>query len=200
MNESTAATGGEPAPRVVDDRIADMYSVESSDPDSRLIDRADLGPDDVRQINELMNALGTLREAENALSEASRRYMRLNETDMRALHFLIVCGHRGELATPGAIAAHLHISTASTTKLLDRLERDGHVVRSPHPRDRRALVISVTAATHEAAMETVGRQHAGRFVAAARLTPEQRETVIAFVRDMTSALSLSGVAWASRAE
>lgn len=167
------------------DARAPIYDLESSDPLGLLIDRSGVSAEDIHQIGELMNSLGALREAEQRLSEASRRYMRLNETDMRALHFLVVCAHRGHLATPGEIAKHLNISTASTTKLLDRLERGGHITREPHPSDRRALTISITPETHRAARETVGRQQSRRFYAAARLSAGERETVIRFIRDMT---------------
>src|SRR5690606_24522689 len=118
---------------------------------------------DVRQVGRVMAALAALREAEQRLAEASQRYMKLNRNDMRALHYLIAAKNRGVIATPGAIAEHLGISTASTTKLLDRLERGGHVTREPHPTDRRALAIAITPETHEAAVATVGRQHAKRF-------------------------------------
>lgn len=174
-----------------------VYDVDSSDPRQILVDRSGVSPEDVAQISELMKALGALREAEQRLSEASRRFMRLNETDMRALHYLIVCMHRGVVATPGGIAQHLAISTASTTKLLDRLERGRHVVRAPHPSDRRALAITITPETHQAAMDTVGRQQAKRFHAAARLTSAERETVIRFLEDMTDEITLRDEPWLS---
>ena len=173
-----------------------VYDVDSSDPDGELVDRDGIDPADVQQISELMAALGRLREAEQALSEASQAYMKLGETDMRALHFLIVSNNRGELATPGAIAAHLKISSASTTKLLDRLERAGHVARASHPTDRRALAITVTPETRDAAMNTVGKQQAKRFYAAARLSREERRVVIAFLEDMTAELALDPEGWA----
>lgn len=174
-----------------------LFDVDASDPESQLIDRSNLSTGEISQINHLMAALGALRKAEDRLTEASTRYMKLNKTDMRALHFVIVSGNRGELATPGSIAAHLEISTASTTKLLDRLERGGHIVREPHPTDRRALVIRITPETHESAMATVGRQHAKRFAAAARLTAREREVVIGFIEDMTQEISLTDdAAWA----
>ncbi|WP_396653452.1 MarR family winged helix-turn-helix transcriptional regulator [Microbacterium sp. ARD32] len=174
---------------------ADVYDVDYSDPDQMLVDREGMPAADVRQITELMSSLGELRDAEERLSEASRRYMRLNDTDMRALHYLIVCAHRGILATPGGIAHHLRISSASTTKLLDRLERGGHIVRAPHPTDRRALAISITPQTHQAAMETVGRQQAKRFYAAARLTAAERDVVIRFLRDMAREIAPGDEAW-----
>lgn len=173
-----------------------IYNIESSDPRQTLVDRSGVSAEDIRQITELMKALGALREAEQHLSEVSRRYMQLNETDMRALHYLIVCSNTDTFATPGGIAHHLRISSASTTKLLDRLERGGHIVRSPHPTDRRALTISITPETHRAAMETVGRQQSKRFYSAARLTPAEREVVIRFLRDMTDEITLRDEAWA----
>lgn len=173
-----------------------VYDIEASDPEGVLLDRGGIDENGIRQITRVMTALGELREAEQRLAEASRSYMRLNETDMRALHYLIVCTNTGAVATPGGIAQHLGISTASTTKLLDRLERGGHVVRSAHPSDRRALAISITPETRKAAMETVGRQQARRFHAAARLSEAERDIVIRFLRDMTRELALDGVDWA----
>jgi DNA-binding MarR family transcriptional regulator len=173
-----------------------IYDVDASDPDGELVDRTGMSRDDVVQIGALMNALAALRDAEQRLSEVSRRYMKLGQTDMRALHYLIVCGHQGIIATPGGIAQHLSISSASTTKLLDRLEQAGHIVRSPHPSDRRALTISITPETRDAARDTVGRQQSKRFYAAARLTPEEREVVIRFLRDMTQEITLGDEPWA----
>lgn len=174
-----------------------LYDVDSSDPESRLVDRSNLTSDDVQQIGLVMAALGKLRDAEDRLSDASLKYMKLNRTDMRALHFLIVASHSNTIVTPGLIAGHLKISTASTTKLLDRLEKGGHIVRGIHPTDRRALTISVTPETREAAMQTVGKQQSRRFYAAARLTPEERAVVARFLTDMAGELDITGESWAT---
>lgn len=187
------STGATAAPDGL--RHGAIYDVESSDPRSALIDRTGVSPGDLRQIASVMEALGGLRDAELRLSQASRRYMRLNDTDMRALHYLIVCANRDLVATPSGIAHHLGISTAATTKLLDRLENGGHIQRSPHPTDRRALAITITAETRHAAMETVGRQQAKRFYAAARLSPEERDVVIRFLADMTEEITLRDEPW-----
>ncbi len=173
-----------------------VYDVEASDPQHRLIDRSGMAEADVEQITELMTVFGQLRDTEQEISDASRRYMRLGATDMKALHYLIVCRHREILGTPGGIAAHLSISPAATTKLLDRLERGGHITRAPHPRDRRAQTVSITDATYTSAMETVGRQQAKRFHAAARLTRDERDVVIRFLRDTRNEIALSGEDWA----
>ncbi len=174
-----------------------LYNVTSNDPESALIDRSGVSPDELNEISAVMAALGGLRDAEQRLSEASQKYMKLGRSDMRALHFLIVAHHRGVVITPSAIAAHLSISSASTTKLLDRLAAGGHIVRAPHPSDRRALAITVTDETREAAMETVGRLQAKRFHAAARLTSEERAVVIRFLDDMTDQIALRDAAWSN---
>jgi DNA-binding MarR family transcriptional regulator len=176
-----------------------LYDVEKNDPESSLIDRSHVSPEELQEISLVMAALGRLRDAEQQLSEASQRYMKLGRSDMRALHFLIVAQHTQNVITPSAIAAHLGISSASTTKLLDRLEAGGHIMRTPHPNDRRALAITVTEETREAAMQTVGRLQAKRFHAAARLTSEERATVIRFLDDMTDQISIRNEAWTNEA-
>lgn len=172
-----------------------LYDVEKNDPDSLLVDRSQLSSEDIQGVTMVMAALGRLRDAEQLLSEASQRYMKLGRSDMRALHFLIVAQHTNTVVTPSSIATHLGISSASTTKLLDRLEEAGHIVRSPHPSDRRALAITITDETREAAMQTVGRLQAKRFHAAARLTAEERAVVVRFLDDMTDQIAVSNEAW-----
>lgn len=169
-----------------------MYHVDPNNPRGALIDVSGYEPEVLRQISELMSALGRLRDAERAIMKSTQDYMKLSETDMRALHFIIGCHNRGEIATPGAIAAHLNVSTASITKLLDRLERGGHVLRHSHPTDRRALAITVTDSTRQAATHSVGRQQSRRFYAAARLTANERDVVTRFLDDMTREISHHG--------
>ncbi|MFT4214463.1 MAG: MarR family transcriptional regulator [Microbacterium sp.] len=173
-----------------------LYDVQHNGPETLLLDLSGTSPEDLQGITAVMAALSRLRDAEEELSEASQRYMKLGRTDMRALHVLIVAQHTGTVVTPSAMAAHLGISTASTTKLLDRLEAGGHIVRAPHPSDRRALVITVTDQTRDAAVQTVGRLQAKRFHAAAALTPEERLSVIRFLDDMTDRISVRTEAWA----
>src|SRR5690606_16371800 len=139
-----------------------LYDVNANDPDSALVDRSEPSVDEVAGIGEGMAAHGRRRYAQQVITAPFRPYTKPGSSDMRALHFLIVARHSGAVVTPSAIAAHLKISTASTTKLLDRLEAGGHIRRDRHPTDRRALAITVTDETREAAMQTVGRVQAKR--------------------------------------
>ncbi len=163
-----------------------MHDPRVTDPGQQLVHRAGIDDAAMDQIVRVMDAVRDWRQAEQRMSEASRKFMKLNETDMRAIRFLIAAKNQGMVATPGALTEHLGISSASTTKLLDRLERGGHITRAPHATDRRALAISVTEHTHVIARETVGRQHARRFDAAARLSPDEREVVIRFLNDLSA--------------
>src|SRR5512133_4200338 len=49
-----------------------------------------------------------------------------------------------EPCSPTGLAAFLSMTTASVTSLLDRLQRAGHVVRRPHPSDRRKVLVELT--------------------------------------------------------
>ncbi|WP_018296467.1 MarR family winged helix-turn-helix transcriptional regulator [Corynebacterium lubricantis] len=166
-----------------------FYDVDSNDPKHELVNREHLSAEELTQINALMAAMGELRRAEERLSDASLEYMKLGKTDMRALHYLIVAGNTGEVVTATTLAAHLDITSASTTKLLDRLARGGHITRTPHPEDRRSTQIHITEETKQAAMQTVGKQQARRFAAAARLSPAEREVVTKFLRDTAGELA-----------
>lgn len=172
--------------------MSSLFSLDATDPEEELVDRRGLDAEDIAQIDALMAALAQLRSAEQELTEESLRRMRLGRTDLRALHVLIVCQNSGTLATPGTLSQALEISSASTTKLLDRLEAAGHVRRDPHPSDRRALVISIEPSARAEAMRTVGATQARRVEAARRLLPAERETVTRFLRDMAELISADG--------
>ena len=155
--------------------------------DPTLVDHEGMTAREVAQCVEVMTAMRTWREADRRLSEASRRYMRLNDTDMRAIRFLMRMQDAGLPVTPKDIALEVEISSASTTKLVDRLVAGGHVTRSPHPHDRRTTCIEITASTRAAARETVGRQHARRFSVAARMDSAERRAVIRFFTELAEA-------------
>ncbi|WP_182355104.1 MarR family winged helix-turn-helix transcriptional regulator [Flaviflexus huanghaiensis] len=173
----------------------EMYSVASNDPTGTLIDTSAVTDADIEQINRMMQAFSALRDAERASVEASAKYMALSEVDMRALHFIMVSENQQRMVTASLISGHLKISPATTTKLLDRLERGGHIYRKPHPTDRRSLQILISDETRTSAYETVGKLQSRRFHAAARLTPEEREVVIRFLNDMAQEIDMKHADW-----
>lgn len=84
--------------------------------------------------------------------------MDMNITDVATLRLLIMRKEQGLVVTPADIARHLRISTASATKLLDRLVASGHVTRHPHPSDRRARSIELTDAARAEFFRLFGRR------------------------------------------
>jgi DNA-binding MarR family transcriptional regulator len=156
------------------------------DPRQELVRHDDLSDDELEQIIAVLEAVRGWREAEQRLSFESRTAMQLNETDMKALRYIIASSNADVAVTAGALAEHLHISTASVTKLLDRLERAGHIVRKPHPTDRRAVTVEITPETHRQVRRTMGLQHARRFEVARALSPAEREIVTRFLTELSA--------------
>jgi len=67
----------------------------------------------------------------------------LHATDLRALIALLDADRAGIAATPGWLGGQLGLGSAATTALLDRLERAGHIGRTPDPGDRRRVLLRV---------------------------------------------------------
>lgn len=64
----------------------------------------------------------------------------LNATDYYALNLLDLSGP----LTSGELAVHTGLTTGATTRLIDRLEKGGHVRRVPDPADRRKVIVEAT--------------------------------------------------------
>ena len=167
-------------------KIDPMIDPRNIDPLQVLIPREGMDAAEMDAIMGVLAAVRRWREAEQRMSEESRSHMKLGDNDMKAMRFIIVSTNQGKTATPGMIADHLGISTASTTKLLDRLAVAGHITRSPHPTDRRAVVITVNPHAHAEVQESIGRLHARRFQVAAKLNPQEREVVIRFLDELSA--------------
>ncbi|MGP9607089.1 MarR family winged helix-turn-helix transcriptional regulator [Glutamicibacter sp. AOP38-B1-38] len=177
------------------EKLPMMYSFAQSDPEQALIPRAGIPAQDLAQIERIMAELGRLRAVERRIMHSAQSFMKLNETDMRAIRQLISAKHAGQAVTPGLLARHLGVTTASVTKMIDRLVAGGHVVRKAHPTDRRSWQVEVSEETHLAAREQLGRHHAKRFDVALGLSPAERDVVIRFLAGTSEALqdSLYGV-------
>lgn len=96
------------------------------------------------RVRELLTTVRALSDALDRMHGGIKGDMDMNATDLAALRMLVVREQRGETVSPHDMARHLRISTASTTKLLDRLTASGHIERRPHPHDRRARVVHLT--------------------------------------------------------
>lgn len=75
----------------------------------------------------------------------------VNRRDFEAMQHLIAYGPLG----PSDIARRLGVTTAAATTIVDRLVAVGHVTRTPHPTDRRGVVVVPTPASVAAAMSQI---------------------------------------------
>lgn len=73
------------------------------------------------------------------------------------VHLLWVLQHAGP-STQQTLAGLCGVSPRNITGLVDALERSGHVRRAPHPTDRRAVLVELTADAAKT-MERMQREH-----------------------------------------
>ena len=138
-----------------------------------------------------MESVRALSDALDRMNSEMKGDMDMNASDLATLRMLIIREQRGVMVSPHDVASHLRISTASTTKLLDRLESSGHLVRRPHPSDGRARVVVLTAKSRTEFFRHFGA-HLKAMVSVAENFSEQQLTTIAdFVDGMSGAISAS---------
>ncbi|MGY4711570.1 MarR family winged helix-turn-helix transcriptional regulator [Mycolicibacterium sp. CBM1] len=89
---------------------------------------------------------------------------------------------------PAQLAEILQVSRPSVTTTLTRLERDGYVVRSPHPTSKSRLLIDLTALGREAVENIAGPHHEEEVRLVAALSEEEREQLSALVQKLYSSL------------
>jgi len=140
----------------------------------------------------VMDAMKSVRSFSDAMDRMHgglRGDMDMNATDLATLRMLIVREQRGEQVKPHDIARHLAISTASTTKLLDRLTASGHLERVPHPSDRRARVVVLTETARADFHRHFGERMRRMRAAMDTYTEDQLRTIVRFLGDMEAALA-----------
>lgn len=123
-------------------------------------------------------ALREVQQASYGATLALARRLGIGTTEVAALQHLTSAG---EPLGPVQLGQRLGIASASATALVDRLERSGHVHRSPHPQDRRRQTISVTQESTDQTREALRPLLADIDLAAAQLTPEQAAAVVRFL-------------------
>ncbi len=125
-----------------------MHKYEPSieaDPDGRLFDRRlrERMPSTTPADSIGREALAAMRMASHGFRLSMDRWLEkhgLSEGRMGALWML----NRSGPSTLGDLAAALDVSPRNVTGLVDHLDRDGYVVRSPDPDDRRAIRVQLS--------------------------------------------------------
>jgi DNA-binding MarR family transcriptional regulator len=102
-------------------------------------------PDEIEKVNSRIRSLQMPRII--AFSDVVNRYTQIilkNKVSWLRASALIFLITRGGSLTPSQLARIMLRSNYSITKLIDGLEKDGLVKRSPDGRDRRSINIEVT--------------------------------------------------------
>jgi DNA-binding MarR family transcriptional regulator len=114
---------------------------------------------------------------------AARAGFGVGANEMMALAQLFTVGP----CNPTELAAFLSMTTASVTNLLDRLQRAGHVVRRPHPSDRRKVVVELTPRARDKMAAMFQFTGAATAYAARSMSPSELGNVLRFLHDVTDA-------------
>lgn len=134
----------------------------------------------------LLEAFRLYRAADSAMRRRTRDSMSMGENDLLALRYLIRARGEDRQVTPVELARYLAVSTASTTAIVSRLEKSGHVRREQHERDRRSFYIVPTEETDHEVRATLGLMHTRMLEAVVDLSPEENRIardVLARMRD-----------------
>ena len=136
----------------------------------------------------VMRAVRALSDAMDRMHGGMKDDMEMNASDLSALRMLIMREQRGEPVSPHDVAHHLRISTASTTKLLDRLSLSGHLERKPHPHDRRARVVVLTQASRDDFYKHFGARLRAMRGVAEGYGDEELKVVARFMAELSAAI------------
>ncbi len=134
----------------------------------------------------VLEALRVYRAAEMAMRRRTRESMSMGENELLVLRYLL--REPGRRVRPGELTRYLGLSTASTTAILDRLERSGHVTRAANPEDRRSIFIQATERADHEVRQTLGNMHDRMLAAVIDMSPEEAATVVAFLHRMSDAV------------
>lgn len=136
----------------------------------------------------LLSLMRQYRSAETEMRQRVRKSMRMNQTDMEAVRYLLRAGERSEQVNSTELAAHLGIRSASTTAVVKRLVASGNVERHADPADGRGVLLTATGHTDEEVRITLVEVHARMIAAADRLSPQTVKEMSGFFTEMIDAM------------
>lgn len=130
------------------------------------------------------------RASDQMLGELNRRLKADFDLSISAANVLAIIDGAGEPITPGVIAERAIIAAASTTSVLDTLERRGLVERRPHPTDRRKLLIDLTANGRSTIDQILPGIHRLEEEVMRALTPEERRDLLGLIAKVQASVSV----------
>jgi len=135
---------------------------------------------------DVLNALRRYRTAESASQRRARESLGIGENAMAALRVLVDADAAGRTVNAKQLAERLGITAASTSALVDRLVRTGHVERHPDPTDRRGVILSASGPAMRRALLVIDDLESGPLGVADRLSAEDAAVIVGFLDEMTA--------------
>ena len=141
----------------------------------------------VTDSDSVVDAYRRFRGADAACHDRVRSVTGLGDSELRAVQYVLYARREGREVKPTDIARHLGVSSASTTALLDRLERGGSLQRLSHPTDRRSILIATTPEVEAQLSATVEEYDRRLELLSAELSDDERRAVERFLTGLTEA-------------
>ena len=136
----------------------------------------------------VMDALHRFQLAEAGLRTRSARLIGVSETEILALRFVVRKQEHGEPVTPTDLATYLAVRSTAVTLVVDHLESAGHLVRQPHPSDRRSLVLIATDPAVSRVREMFGSVYDTMMTVAGQLEDADADRIEVFLSSLTATL------------
>lgn len=146
-----------------------------------------------RRATSVLEALRLYQAAEAAMRRRTRESMSMGENELLVVRHLLRAQRRGLQVKPVDLTRYLGISSASTTALLDRLEKSDYIRRVPHPTDRRSVFIEPTERADEEVRATLTLMHERMHAVADGMSPEASAAVVDFLMRMQDAVDAVGI-------
>jgi DNA-binding MarR family transcriptional regulator len=94
-------------------------------------------------VGEVVDSLTAWTVAVVQYNEMVAARVGITPTDFQCLYALARFGP----ASPSELAHHVGLTSGSVSRMIDRLQHAGHVVRRPHERDRRRVIVEADPAS-----------------------------------------------------
>jgi DNA-binding MarR family transcriptional regulator len=133
-------------------------------------------------------SLQVLSDSVHDADEQALHALGMLPIDALALRHLVLAHHEGRVVNPTQLARALRLSTAGTTKLIDRLVRDGRVERHPNPKDRRGVIVTAAGTAEQDLARAYGHIHAPVIATIDGLSDDEVSAVRRFASRLADAL------------
>jgi DNA-binding MarR family transcriptional regulator len=135
-----------------------------------------------RSPEEISAATRRLDAALASLHVALARRLGVSQPELAAITHVSAAGELG----PTDLARRLDVTTGAVTALVDRLAERGHLVRQPHPADRRRLELHVTPHARDEVMRHILPLTADIRALADTFSAEERDAIGRFLEELAA--------------